>query len=122
MAKTAQNSKSYRVPPQNIESEKALLGAIMMRPGAIYEIVDIVTPHSFYSEKHKLVFEIMLELVGKSEPIDFLTMSSRLKEKGLLESIGGSVYLTELVNYVPSSANIRQDRKSTRLNSSHMSI
>jgi len=108
MAKTAQNSKSYRVPPQNIESEKALLGAIMMRPGAIYEIIDIVTPHTFYSEKHKIIFETMLELTGKNEPIDFLTMSSRLKEKGLLEAIGGSVYLTELVNYVPSSANIRQ--------------
>lgn len=108
MAKPATNKNSFRVPPQNVESEKALLGAIMMRPGAIYEIVDIVSPHAFYSEKHKIIFETMLELVGKSEPIDFLTMSSRLKEKGLLEAIGGSVYLTELVNYVPSSANIRQ--------------
>lgn len=80
----------------------------MMRPGAIYEIIDIVAPRSFYSEKHKMIFEIMLELIGKNEPIDFLTMTSRLKEKGLLEAIGGSVYMTELVNYVPSSANIRQ--------------
>lgn len=99
---------SFRVPPQNLESEKALLGSVMMRPGAVYEIIDIVAPRSFYSEKHKMIFETMLELVGKNEPIDFLTMSARLKEKGMLEGIGGSVYLTELVNYVPSSANIRQ--------------
>jgi replicative DNA helicase len=98
----------FRVPPQNVESEKALLGSVMMRPGAVYEIIDLVSPRSFYSEKHKIIFETMLELIGKNEPIDFLTMSSRLKEKGLLESIGGSIYLTELVNYVPSSVNIRQ--------------
>jgi replicative DNA helicase len=104
----SKTKNSFRVPPQNVESEKALLGSIMMRPGAIYEVIDIITPRSFYSEKHKIIFETMLELIGKNEPIDFLTMSARLKEKGLLEAIGGSVYLTELVNYVPSSANIRQ--------------
>lgn len=108
MAKTANPKNSFRVPPQNLESEKALLGSVMMRPGAIYEIIDVVNARSFYSEKHKIIFETMLELIGKNEPIDFLTMSSRLKEKGLLEAIGGSVYLTELVNYVPSSSNVRQ--------------
>src|SRR3989344_1717700 len=108
MAKTSSGKNAFRVPPQNVESEKALLGSIMMRPGSIYEIVDIVSPRSFYSEKHKMIFETMLELVGKNEPIDFLTLSSKLKGKGLLEAIGGSVYLTELVNYVPSSANIMQ--------------
>ncbi len=108
MAKNQAVKNSFRVPPQNLESEKALLGAVMMRPGAIYEIIDIITPRSFYSEKHKIIFETMIELVGKNEPIDFLTMSARIKEKGLLEAIGGSVYMTELVNYVPSSANIRQ--------------
>ncbi len=103
-----QKNNRMKLPPQNIESEKALLGSIMMRPGAIYEIIDIVSTRSFYSEKNKIIFEIMLELLGKNEPIDFLTMSSRLKEKSLLEAVGGSTYLTELVDYVPSSVNIRQ--------------
>jgi replicative DNA helicase len=108
MANGSGKKNSFKVPPQNIESEKALLGAVMMRPGGIYEIIDIVGPRAFYSEKHKLIFETMLELLGKNEPIDLLTMSARLKERGLLDAIGGSVYLTEIINYVPSSANIRQ--------------
>lgn len=103
------NSKqknSFRVPPQNIESEKALLGSIMLRPGSIYEIVDVVTPRTFYAEKHRIIFETMLDLLSRNEPIDLLTLSSRLKEKNALDGIGGSTYLTELVNVVPSSANI----------------
>ncbi|MBI2474109.1 MAG: replicative DNA helicase [Candidatus Taylorbacteria bacterium] len=99
---------AFKVPPQNIESEKALLGAIMMRPGGLYEIIDVVTARSFYSEKHRIIFETMLELLSRNEPIDLLTMSAKLKEKSLIDAIGGSVYLTELINYVPSSANIRQ--------------
>lgn len=106
--KNTNTKNSYRVPPQNVESEKALLGSIMMRPGAIYEIVDIISPRSFYSEKHKTIYEAMLQLLAKNEPIDFLTLSANLKSRGLLEATGGSTYLTELVNYVPSSINIRQ--------------
>src|SRR3989344_5094597 len=101
-------SSAFRVPPQNLESEKALLGSIMMRPGSIYEIMDSVSPRSFYSEKHKLIYDTMIELLSKNEPIDLLTMSARLKEKKMIEAIGGAVYLTELINYVPSSSNIRQ--------------
>lgn len=102
------NVNSLKIPPQNLEAEKALLGSIMMRPGVIYEVVDLVSPKTFYFEKHRIIFETMLELLGKNEPIDLLTMSSRLKEKGLLESIGGSSYLAELIDYVPSSVNARQ--------------
>jgi replicative DNA helicase len=81
------NTKNYttanplKIPPQNLEAEKALLGSVMMRPGAVYEIVDIVSPKSFYFDKHRIIFEVMLELLGKNEPIDLLTISSRLKEK-----------------------------------------
>jgi replicative DNA helicase len=108
------NTKNYttanplKIPPQNLEAEKALLGSVMMRPGAVYEIVDIVSPKSFYFDKHRIIFEVMLELLGKNEPIDLLTISSRLKEKNSLESIGGSTYLAELIDYVPSSVNVRQ--------------
>lgn len=96
-----------RVPPHNLEAEQALLGSIMLRPDAIYEIMDIVTPSSLYFEKHRVIFETMLELFTKREPIDILSLTSRLKEKDLLERVGGTSFLTELTATVPSSANIK---------------
>lgn len=85
----------------------ALLGAIMLRPETIYDITDIIRPHSFYSEKHKIIFETMLELSSKATPIDMLSVSARLTEKNLLEAIGGRAYLAEVVQNVPSAANAR---------------
>jgi len=96
-----------RIPPQSLEAEMALLGSIMLRPDSIYEIMDSVTPQSFYFEKNRTIFETMLELFSKHQPIDILSLSSRLKEKNLLERIGGNTFLTELTSLVPSSANIK---------------
>jgi len=96
-----------RIPPQNIDSEKALLGSIMLRPEGMHEISDIMTPEAFYVEKHRMIYEAMLDLFSKNEPIDLLSLSSRLKEKGKLDSVGGSAYLTDLVNIVPSASNIK---------------
>ena len=96
-----------RIPPQNIETEKALLGSVMLRPDAIHEIFDSIKPESFYAEKHKIIFETMLELFSKNEPIDLLSLSSKLKEKGRIEQIGGASYLSEIVGAVPSSSNIK---------------
>lgn len=96
---------TLRIPPQNIDSERALLGSILIRPVSLNEIADMVSADAFYVEKHRLIYETMLDLHRKREPIDTLSVSSRLKEKGLLESIGGVVYLTELGASVPSSAN-----------------
>jgi replicative DNA helicase len=94
-----------RIPPNNIDSERALLGSIMLRPEAIHEIMDIIKAEAFYAEKHRIIFQAMTELFSKSEPIDLLTLSARLNEKNQLDQIGGTNYLTELVNLVPSSAN-----------------
>ncbi|OHB00213.1 MAG: replicative DNA helicase [Candidatus Zambryskibacteria bacterium RIFCSPHIGHO2_12_FULL_43_12b] len=99
--------EKVRIPPQSLEAEMALLGSIMLRPEAIYEIMDIISPTSFYAEKHGIIYETMMELFGKRSPIDLLSLSSRLKEKKLLDQIGGASYLTELVNTVPSSTNIK---------------
>lgn len=96
-----------RIPPHSLEAEMALLGSVMLRPDAIYEIMDIVVVQSFYFEKHRIVFEAMLELFSKHSPIDLLSLSARLKEKDLLERIGGTTFLTELSSSVPSSANIK---------------
>lgn len=95
-----------RIPPQHIESEKALLGSVMLRPEAIHDVIDIIAPESFYSEKHKIIYRAMIDLLAKVEPIDLLTLSAKLEEKNQLEPIGGRSYLTEIVQTVPSSANI----------------
>src|SRR3989344_4321575 len=94
-----------RLPPHNIEAEKALLGSVMLRPDAMYEVMETLSPNSFYSEKHRVIFETMLDLFTKRNPTDMLTVASRLKEKNVLEEIGGNTYLAELVNSVPSASN-----------------
>lgn len=95
-----------RIPPQSLDSEKALIGAIMLRPEVIHDILDTIRAESFYSEKHKIIFESILELSSKREPIDILSLSGKLKDKKQLDQIGGNAYLTDLLNSVPSASNI----------------
>ena len=100
-------TSDLRIPPQSLEAERALLGSIMMRPEVVHEIIDIITERTFYSDLHRLIWNSMLELHQKATPIDLLSLSSKLKEKDLLETIGGMTYLTEMVQSVPSSANAK---------------
>lgn len=99
-------STSQRLPPQNIDSERALLGAIMMKPDSMHDIIDIAHAEDFYTEKHRLIFEAILVLFNKAEPIDFLSVSSKLKSEKQLERVGGSRYITELVNTTPAATNV----------------
>lgn len=105
MVKNPKNG--VRLPPQSISSEQAVLGSIMLRKDAMHEVEDVITPDSFYAEKHKLIFQAMLDLASKNEPIDMLSLSTKLKDQKLLERVGGNQYLAEIVNTVPSSANIK---------------
>jgi len=107
MCLMADKKTKLRIPPQSIEAEMAILGSIMLRPGAIHEINDIINFDSFYASKHSQIYKIMLELSSKGEPIDILSVSHKLQEKGLLEQTGGSSYLSELTNSVPASTNIK---------------
>jgi replicative DNA helicase len=104
---TTEKRSKLRIPPQHIDSEKAVLGSIMLRPHAIHEVSDFINAESFYVSKHSLIYKTMLELSSKGEPIDILSLSHKLTEKGLLDQIGGSDYLTEIANSVPSSTNIK---------------
>jgi replicative DNA helicase len=101
------NSANLRIPPQSLESEQAVLGSIMLRKEAMHEVEDLVHADSFYAEKHKMIFDSMLELSSKNEPIDMLSLSTKLAEKKQLERIGGNQYLAEIVNTVPSSSNVK---------------
>lgn len=104
-------SNNMRIPPQSLDAEKALLGALMLRKEAIYEIDDLVTPDTFYSEKHRIIFQAILKLHSKSEPIDLLSVSSKLDEMGQLEQIGGRSYVAGIVESVPASVNAKHYAK-----------
>lgn len=95
-----------RVPPQSLESERALLGSLLLRPDAIHDVGDLVRPDSFYAEKHRHIFEAMRELSERGEPIDQLTLSERLANRGQIEMIGGRSYLAELVEAAPTPGNV----------------
>lgn len=99
-------SDNLKIPPQSIESEMALLGSIMLRPESLNDVVDIVRPEAFYSDRHRKIYDTILDLFTKSIPVDLVSLSARLKEKKILDQVGGKSYLTELVESVPSSANI----------------
>ena len=93
-----------RLPPQNLEAEKSLLGALMLDKNAIIKVVDFLLSKDFYKTNHQKIYEVIVELFEKREPIDLLSVSTRLKEKNQIEEIGGSTYLTELINFVPTAA------------------
>lgn len=98
-------TQKTKIPPQHLESEMALLGAIMIRPENIHEIIDIVSVDSFYADKHKIIYKAMLELLSRGQPIDLLSMSSKLEETKTLEMIGGRSYLAEMIQNVPTATN-----------------
>jgi replicative DNA helicase len=99
------NKEFEKLPPQSIEAEQSVLGSLLLDKRAIIRVADIINPEDFYRDIHKIIYQTMLELSEKSEPIDLMTVSNRLEERDLLERIGGSSYLTALVNFVPTAAN-----------------
>jgi len=95
-----------KLPPQNIEAEQCLLGCLMLDKEAIVKVVDFIKAEDFYKGIHQDIYQTMFEIYERSEPIDILSVSSRLKEKGRLEETGGSVYLTSLINSVPTATHV----------------
>jgi replicative DNA helicase len=93
-----------RVPPQDLDAEISVLGAILLDKDAMWKVADILGPEDFYKKAHQFIFQAFLDLFSKGEPIDVLSASSRLKETGKLENVGGTSYLTSLVNAVPTAS------------------
>ena len=98
------NQFSEKLPPQNIEAEQSVLGCLLIDKNAIVRVIDFLQSRDFYKIHHQEIFQAMFELFERGEPIDLLSISSRLKEKNKLEEIGGTAYLTDLVNTVPTAA------------------
>lgn len=97
-----------KVPPQAKDLEAAILGALMLEPGAMMEIADILKPEHFYPESHQHIFSSCRRLWQRNQPIDILTVVADLTEQELLDAVGGYYYVTKLTNSVVSSANIKR--------------
>ena len=93
-----------KLPPQNLDAEMSILGAILIDDEVLANISDRLKPHDFYDNRHQTVYEAMYTLYERHRPVDLLTLSDELNKKDALESVGGSAYLTELTNYVPTAA------------------
>lgn len=95
-----------KIPPQNLDAEASLLGAILIDSDAIVRVADTVDVNDFYDERHQRIYEAIKKLYEKHSPIDILTLSNQLKEDSFLDVVGGAAYLTELTNYVPTAAHV----------------
>lgn len=98
-------SKFLRTPPQSMDAERALLGALILKPETMHDVSVTVYPESFFADKHKEIFRAILDTFLKGDPIDILSITTKLKTRNLLERTGGASYLTELVEMVPAASN-----------------
>lgn len=96
-----------KLPPQNLEAEQAIIGAILIDNDALPKTLEILGPEDFYKLSHRKIFNAMSELFERNEPIDLVTLTDYLKKKDELDGIGGISYLSSLVNMVPTAANIK---------------
>lgn len=106
IAEKTNYTTELRLPPQNNEAEISALGSLMLDKDAIFGVVDLLSVRDFYKPIHQDIYEAMLDLFSRREPIDILSVTTRLKEKNKLEEIGGSTYLTTLVNSVPTASHV----------------
>ena len=104
-------ASSLKLPPQNLEAEQSVLGALMLDKDAIINVADILVPEDFYKPAHSKIYEEILKLYEKREPIDILSVTAKLKNENLLKEIGGNTYLTELIESVPTSAHVEHYAK-----------
>jgi replicative DNA helicase len=100
------NNVLGKLPPQAIDLEEAVLGALMLEKDALSSVIDILKPEVFYKDAHQRIFKTIHLLFEKTSPVDILTVTSQLRTQGDLEMVGGAYYITELTNRVASAANI----------------
>ena len=101
-------TKKLDQPPQNVDAEASLLGAILIDADAIVKIADRIRPIDFFDKRHEIIYYAMNELYEQHVAIDVLTLANHLRSIGELDSVGGAVYLTELTNFVPTAAHVEQ--------------
>ncbi len=94
------------VPPQNLEAEQSLLGAVLLENEALFKALEIIKTDDFYRESHRQIYQAMLDLYEKNEPADLITVTEVLKRKNKLDEVGGASYLADLLEKIPTAANI----------------
>src|SRR5207244_13543529 len=102
---------AVRLPPQNLEAERAVLGAILLDNQALYKTLEVISPDEFYLPKHRKIFEAMIALAEHNQVIDLVTLSDHLQHAGALEVIGGNAYLTDLAQAVATAASVTYHAK-----------
>ena len=101
-----QISLSGKVPPQNIEAEQCVLGSILLDKSVLDKIVGILKPPSFYKDSHRTIFQCIVDIARRGEPVDLITLTEELRRKDKLELVGGIAYLTTLVDSIPTTLNV----------------
>jgi replicative DNA helicase len=96
----------HKLPPQNVEMEQSVLGAVLLENEALAKVLEVLDERDFYQDAHRWIFQAMIELFEENVPIDLLTVTERLRRKERLEAVGGGTYLAELVELVPTAANV----------------
>ncbi len=96
----------HKLPPQSVEMEQGILGAVLLENEALVKVLEVLEEQDFYQDAHRWIYQTMIELFEENVPIDLLTVSERLRKKDRLDAIGGASYLTELVETVPTAANV----------------
>ncbi len=109
-----QQKGKLKLPPQNLEAEQSVLGSILIDKNSIFKVADQLRPDDFYAPAHEKIYETILELFEKHQPIDILTLTNKLKEKEVLGDVGGSAYLAELTNQVTTTAHLEHYVKLVR--------
>lgn len=95
-----------RIPPQNVEAEQSTLGSMLLDRDAIAKVIETLDPEDFYKETHRIIYEAIVTLFNKSEPVDLITVTEQLRQMGALDNVGGAAYITALANAVPTAANV----------------
>jgi replicative DNA helicase len=95
-----------RVPPQNLEAEQGVLGSMLLDRDAIARVVELVRSEDYYRDAHRRIYDTIVELFERGEPVDLITVTDRLRDKGQLDDVGGATYVTALLNTVATAANV----------------
>ncbi len=102
------DNKTGKIPPNNIDAEKSVLGAVLIDSDMLLEVIEIIKPEDFYRKDHAAIFSAMLQLFGKNQPVDIVTVTEVLSAAGQLQNVGGIPYVASLADEVPLAANAKQ--------------
>lgn len=109
--KSLPDSRQEKIPPQSLSAEQSVVGSILIDKNALIKAMEILHPDSFYRDAHRFIYEACLGLFERGEPIDLITVTEELRKNNKLDAVGGSVYITDIINGVPTSANIESYAK-----------